>query len=186
MPAALPTGTRAVVPSLQVGGAPNQSAPAVAYGAGQYAVVWLEDRLGTGRRTLLVRRFTATLAPIDQNPVAISGDGDAADPHVAFDGTAFVFLWNEGTPHARWFNPDGSLSAPLAIDVATFDQGAIATHDGQTALLSHAASIDNLTFTLLERVERSKRSISAAPGVVVSISPGTEPNTSPSRAIRRC
>jgi hypothetical protein len=143
-------GSEAVVPTLQIGGAANQSAPAVAYGAGQYAVAWLEDRLGTGRRTLLVRRFTATLAPIDQNPVAISGDGDAADPHVAFDGTAFVLLWNEGTPHARWFSPDGSLSAPLAVDVATFDQAAIATHDGQTALLSHAASEDRLTFTLLE------------------------------------
>jgi hypothetical protein len=150
-------GNDAVVPSLQIGGATKQSAPAVAYGAGQYAVVWLEDRLGTGRRTLMVRRFTATLAPIDQNPVAISGDGDAADPHVAFDGTAFVLVWNEGAPHARWFSPDGSLSAPLAIDVASFD-GAIATHDGQTALLSHAAFVDKLTvfvdkltFTLLER-----------------------------------
>jgi hypothetical protein len=144
-------GNDAVVPSLQIGGATNQSAPAVAYGAGQYAVVWLEDRLGTGRRTLLVRRFTASLAPIDQNPVAISGDGDAADPHVAFDGTAFVLVWNEGAPHARWFSPDGSLSAPLAVDVAAFDRAAIATHDGQTALLSHVAFIDNLTFTLLER-----------------------------------
>jgi hypothetical protein len=144
-------GNDAVVPSLQIGGATNQSAPAVAYGAGQYAVVWLEDRLGTGRRTLLVRRFTATLAPIDQNPVAISGDGDAADPHVAFDGTAFVLVWNEGAPHARWFSPDGSLSAPLAVDVAAFDRAAIATHDGQTALLSHAPFIDNLTLTLLER-----------------------------------
>ena len=143
-------GNDAVVPSLQIGGATNQSAPAVAYGAGQYAVVWLEDRLGTGRRTLLVRRFTTTLAPIDQNPVAISGDGDAANPHVAFDGTAFVLLWNEGTPHARWLSPDGSLSAPLAIDAASFD-GAIAAHDGQTALLSHVAFIDHLTFTLLER-----------------------------------
>ena len=144
-------GNEAVVPALQIGGPANQSAPAVAYGAGQYAVVWLEDRLGTGRRTLLVRRFTATLAPIDQNPVAISGDGDAADPHVAFDGTAFVLLWNESAPHARWFSPDGSLSAPLVVDVATFDRAAIATHDGQTALLSHAAFIDHLTFTLLER-----------------------------------
>jgi len=143
-------GNDAVVPSLQIGGPPNQSAPAVAYGAGQYAVAWLEDRLGTDRRTLLVRRFTATLAPIDQNPVAISGDGDAANPHVAFDGTAFVLVWNEGTPHARWFSLNGSLSAPLALDVAAFDRAAIATHDGQTALLSHAAFVNRLTFTLLE------------------------------------
>jgi len=143
-------GNEAVVPGLQIGGPTNQTAPAVAYGAGQYAVVWLEDRLGTGRRTLLVRRFTATLAPIDQNPIAVSGGGDAADPHVAFDGTAFVLLWNESAPHARWFRPDGSLSAPLVVDVATFDRAAIATHDGQTGLLSHAASEDRLTFTLLE------------------------------------
>lgn len=143
-------GNEAVVPTLQIGGATPQSAPAVAYGAGQYAVVWLEDRLGTGRRTLLVRRFTATLTPIDQSPVAISGDGDAADPHVAFDGTAFVLVWNEGAPHARWFSPDGSLSAPLVVGIAAFDQAAIAAHDGQTALLSHTAFIDNVTFTLLE------------------------------------
>lgn len=143
-------GNEAVVPSLQIGGAPNQSAPAVTNGAGQYAVAWLEDRLGTGRRTLLVRRFSSALAPIDQNPVAISGDGDAADPHVAFDGTAFVLLWNEGTPHARWFSPDGSLSAPLVVDVAAFDRAAIATHDGQTAVLSHTVFEDRLTFTLLE------------------------------------
>jgi hypothetical protein len=143
-------GNEAVLPSLQIGGATTQSAPAVAYGAGQHAVVWLEDRLGTGRRTLLLRRFTATLAAIDQNPVAISGDGDAANPHVAFDGTAFVVVWNEKNPHARWLSPDGSLSAPLVVDVNTFDQAAIATHDGQTGLLSHAASEDRLTFTLVE------------------------------------
>jgi hypothetical protein len=144
-------GNEAVVPSLEIGGATKQSAPAVAYGAGQYAVVWLEDRLGTGRRTLLLRRFTATLAPIDQNPVAISGDGDAADPHVAFDGTAFVLVWNEGGTHARWLHPDGSLSAPLVVGIGAFDQ-AIATHDGQTALLSHGAFVDKLTFTLVDNL----------------------------------
>jgi hypothetical protein len=142
-------GNEAVVPSLQISGATKQSAPAVAYGAGQYAVVWLEDPLGTGRRTLLLRRFTATLAPIDQTPVAISGDGDAAEPHVAFDGSAFVLVWNEGAPHARWFTPDGSLSAPLVVGIAAFEE-AIATHDGQTALLLHDFA-DKLTFTLLER-----------------------------------
>ena len=143
-------GDNPAFPTLRVGGPATQVSPSLAYGAGQYAVVWLEDKLGDGRQAAFVRRFTAGLTPIDEKPVVVSGEGDASIPLVAFDGKAFVVFWNEGGAHARWLGLDGSLSAPLNMSTASYDQGAIVAHDGQAALLSHLTPGDRVAFTLLQ------------------------------------
>jgi len=99
-----------------------------------------------------------------------------------------VLVWNEGAPHARLV-PSRRLAVGAARDrIAAFDRAAIARTRRQTAVLSHAAFVDRVTFTLLEPDRTNQKPVDLGhdgSGRCPSRH-GTEPNTSRWRAIRRC
>jgi hypothetical protein len=70
--------------------------PAVSYGAGAFLVVWEDSRLGAGTEV-----FGARVSPagsvLDPSGVAIMvAPGEQLAPAVAFGGTAFLVVWEDG------------------------------------------------------------------------------------------
>lgn len=118
----MPNGTPIDAPARAISdGAAVVGAPAVAYGAGEYLVVWQDSRGATidvyGAR---VRASDGVL--LDTTSLLIfTATGSQTKPSVAFDGTNFVTTWDDsrGTPYSVNVRPaDGSVTNPLGAPLS--------------------------------------------------------------------
>jgi hypothetical protein len=133
-----PTGTVLDVPPLRVSSAPDfQWVPAVAFGGSECFVTWQDRRFGASSGwTIYGARVTTSGTLLDSSGILIQRHRGYNDitPAVAFDGTNFLVLWNEGWTYGRFINQDGQLldSTPFPVTTtndaknnpcATFDMG---------------------------------------------------------------
>ncbi len=102
-------------------GAPRQTAPAVASGAGIQLVVFKSERSGDQR--ILGQRVDAEGEAIDAEPFELGlPTGLLSAPSVAFNGSLFLVVWQqEGTILGRRVAPDGTVleAAPFPVMAAS-------------------------------------------------------------------
>ncbi len=99
-----------------------QTFPEVAFGGGNYMVVWTDRRSGTYYR-IYGARVTPQGTLLDPNGFQIGPTVNAYQyyPSIAFDGTRFLVIWNYSSPYAitgRFINTDGSLGDTLRVTTA--------------------------------------------------------------------
>ncbi|MBK7861489.1 MAG: hypothetical protein IPJ65_23320 [Archangiaceae bacterium] len=100
---------------LLVGTAADERRPHAVWDGTQYLVTWQ-----VGLDGVLVQRFSATLAPLDANPLTLCAGTNCANPRVAFDGTNFWVSWrlNPGGTNAVRVSP---TTVRLDASPMTFD-----------------------------------------------------------------
>jgi len=102
--------------------------PAVAFGDGEYLVVWSEERQGTA--SICGARVSMAGEVLDTDGIPISlGSFGKRWPGVVFNGTDYVVVWSDGR-NGSWdiygcrVSPDGSVfeSDGIPISIATGEQ----------------------------------------------------------------
>ncbi|MDC0745680.1 hypothetical protein [Polyangium mundeleinium] len=109
---------------IQGGAAGTQTESAVAYGGGNYLVVWRDARTGTD--DLYGVRVSSTGTILDTSGIVISNAaGIQQKPDIAFDGTNWMVTWTDqrqdaqGDIYAARVSSSGAVLDPDGIPVAT-------------------------------------------------------------------
>jgi hypothetical protein len=110
---------------------PNQTEPAMAFGANHWLVVWVDDRFGADQRQLRVG-YTDSAKFEAPNPASIAfavpREGlDQGHPTVAYDGTNFNLFWQESrggrlTVQGARFTAGGALIDSFAVADGAWNQ----------------------------------------------------------------
>ena len=118
-----PTGTVLDVPPVHVSSAPDfQWTPAVAFGGSEYFVTWQDRRFGASAGWAIYgARVTTSGTVLDSDGILIQRQQGYNDitPAVAFDGTNFLVLWNQGWTYGRFVNQAGQLLDSTPFPVTT-------------------------------------------------------------------
>jgi large repetitive protein len=104
-----------------------QCNPAVAFGGSEYFVTWQDRRFGASSGwTIYGARVTTSGSLLDSGGILIQRHRGYNDitPAVAFDGTDFLVLWNEGWTYGRFINQSGQFldSTPFPVTTVAGDK----------------------------------------------------------------
>ncbi len=124
----------------------DQKEPAVAYGGGQYLVVWQDRRNFTKLIDVYGARISAAGKVLDASGIPISsGAGERSAPAVAFDGKQFLVVWqdrrNSGTQYDIYgarVDGAGKVLDPSGFAIsqaAAFQRFPTVAHDGKRYLV---------------------------------------------------
>ena len=125
----------------------DQKEPAVAFGGGQYLVVWQDLRNSSTVIDVYGARVSAAGKVLDATGIPISsGAGERSAPAVAFDGTQFLVVWqdrrNSGTQYDIYgarVDGAGKVLDPAGIAVSqasAFQRFPAVAHDGTRFLVA--------------------------------------------------
>ena len=108
----------------------EQSAPKVAGGASQFAVVWRDLRGTSSQRGVYAARVgldgVVPAADVGGIPVSI-GTTSRSNPSVAFDGSSYVIAWSmSGQIHVRRMSATGTLGVDTTISNTDTGAGEVA------------------------------------------------------------
>ncbi|HEY0408001.1 MAG TPA: Ig-like domain-containing protein, partial [Pyrinomonadaceae bacterium] len=111
-------GTVGTIATVSLG-VPRQTRPRIAQGSNGYLTVFRSESANDSR--ILAQRLDANANPIDTEPLVIaSGSPTNANPSVAFNGSVYLVVWENGTSSGRQtlgrrLTPEG-----VALDAAPF------------------------------------------------------------------
>ncbi|MDC3985232.1 hypothetical protein [Polyangium jinanense] len=112
--------------AIQGGAAGTQTESAIAFGGGNYLVVWRDARAGTD--DLYGVRVSSTGTILDTSGIVISNAaGIQQKPDIAYDGTNWMVTWTDqredpqGDIYAARVSSSGAVLDPGGIPVATAD-----------------------------------------------------------------
>ncbi len=109
----------------------DKFSPVVAYGGGDYLVLWSDQRIDAG--DIYGARVGRDGTVLDPTGIAISAaPGVQSSPYVAFDGASYLALWDDGR------GSPGTYGARIASDGAVLDPDGIA--------ISERRSLSGLAF----------------------------------------
>jgi len=117
-----PTGEVLDVPPICISRDTDyQWSPAVAFGGSEYFVTWQDRRFGTSSGwTIYGARVTTSGTLLDTGGILVQRRHgyNVVTPSVAFDGTNFLVLWNQGWTYARFINQAGQFldSTPFPVN----------------------------------------------------------------------
>lgn len=122
------TGEVLDVPPIHISSDTNyQWNPAVAFGGSEYFVTWQDRRFGASSGWAVYgARVTTSGTLLDSSGILIQRHRGYNDitPAVAFDGTNFLVLWNEGRTYGRFINQAGQFldSTPFPVTTVAGDK----------------------------------------------------------------
>ena len=118
-----PTGEVLDVPPIRVSSDTEyQWNPVVTYGGSEYLVTWQDRRFGPSPGwTVYGARVTTSGTLLDSGGILIQRQHGYNDitPAVAFDGTNFLVLWNQGWTYGRFINQAGQFLDSTPFPVTT-------------------------------------------------------------------
>src|SRR5215203_4969124 len=115
---------------IPVGVSPDGDfSPALAFGLGQFLVVWDRGPADEATRRIFGARVTESGTVLDEDGLPISAGPEDRNPAIAFDGANFLVAWASqlGDISAARVAPDGTVLDPEAITIsdAAGDQGSV-------------------------------------------------------------
>ncbi len=97
-------------------GTPNQRTPAFAEGPdGQLALAFISENTADDR--ILVYFLSPTGQPTTPEPIVAAQGPDLSKPGIAWNGSAYMVVWNDASVKARRMNADGTFIDSTPIDV---------------------------------------------------------------------
>ena len=97
-------------------GTSNQRAPAFAAGpSGQIALAFISEASGNER--ILIHFLASTGQPTTSEPLLVAQGPALGKPGIAWNGSSYLIVWNDGSVKARRMRPDGTFVDASPIDV---------------------------------------------------------------------
>ena len=169
----------------------DQKEPAVAFGGGQYLVVWQDGRTAANVLDVYGARISAAGKVLDASGIPISsGKSERSAPAVAYDGTRFLVVWQDrraGTTYDIYgarVDATGAVLDPagFAVAKATAQQRYPAVaHDGARFLVAWQDRSAGNNDILGARVDSAGKVLDATP-LTLSAASGQQERPAVTRA----